>query len=188
MKHIALIAAFDCRRTIGRDGRIPWHIPGEQRRFRELTLGNTVIFGRRTYEEIGAPLPHRESFILSRTKQFHGAHLRTFPDLASALAAAKTPQIFIGGGAGVYAEALPLAEVLYLTEIAGDFQGDTFFPAVPAGQFRQTAAEYHDGTVPYVYRTYCRTAEGRSGPCDELCADGVQSRQTLFVRSRKSIF
>ena len=83
-----MIAAYDRRRAIGKNGRIPWRIPGEQQRFRSLTLGQTVIFGRRTYEEIGVPLPGRENFIVSRTRQFTGAHLRTFPTLADAVAAA----------------------------------------------------------------------------------------------------
>ena len=136
MSRIAMIAAYDRRRAIGKNGRIPWRIPGEQQRFRSLTLGQTVIFGRRTYEEIGVPLPGRENFIVSRTRQFTGAHLRTFPTLADAVAAAETEQVFLGGGAGIYAEGMALAETLYLTEIAGDFHGDTFFPPLPAGQMR----------------------------------------------------
>ena len=91
-----MIAAYDRRRAIGKNGRIPWRIPGEQQRFRSLTLGQTVIFGRRTYEEIGVPLPGRENFIVSRTRQFTGAHLRTFPTLADAVAAAETEQVFLG--------------------------------------------------------------------------------------------
>ena len=107
-----MIAAYDRRRAIGKNGRIPWRIPGEQQRFRSLTLGQTVIFGRRTYEEIGVPLPGRENFIVSRTRQFTGAHLRTFPTLADAVAAAETEQVFLGGGAGIYAEGMALAETL----------------------------------------------------------------------------
>ena len=108
-----MIAAYDRHRAIGKNGRIPWRIPGEQQRFRSLTLGQTVIFGRRTYEEIGVPLPGRENFIVSRTRQFTGAHLRTFPTLADAVAAAETEQVFLGGGAGIYAEGMALAETLY---------------------------------------------------------------------------
>lgn len=66
MKHIALIAAYDRSRAIGKNGKIPWNIAGEQQRFRQLTTGQTVIFGRRTYEEIGHPLPCRETIVVSR--------------------------------------------------------------------------------------------------------------------------
>ena len=156
MSRIAMIAAYDRRRAIGKNGRIPWRIPGEQQRFRSLTLGQTVIFGRRTYEEIGVPLPGRENFNVSSTRKFTGEKLRTFPTLADAVAAAETEQVFLGGGAGIYAEGMALAETLYLTEIAGDFHGDTFFPPLPAGQFARTAEERHGGGIPYVYVTYRR--------------------------------
>ncbi|MFR4477691.1 MAG: dihydrofolate reductase [Ruminococcus callidus] len=85
-----------------------------------------------------------------------GSHLQTVPTLAEALAAAKTEWVFIGGGAWLYAEAMPLAEMLYLTEIDGFFQGDVFFPPLPAGQFARIAEERHDGEIPYVYVTYRR--------------------------------
>ena len=78
------------------------------------------------------------------------------PTLAEALAAAKTEWVFVGGGARLYAEAMPLAEMLYLTEIDGFFQGDVFFPPLPAGQFARIAEERHDGEIPYVYVTYRR--------------------------------
>lgn len=156
MKHIALIAACDRSRAIGKNGKIPWNIAGEQQRFRQLTTGQTVIFGRRTYEEIGHPLPCRETIVVSASRQFSGSHLQTVPTLAEALAAAKTEWVFIGGGARLYAEAMPLAEMLYLTEIDGFFQGDVFFPPLPAGQFARIAEEHHDGEIPYVYVTYQR--------------------------------
>ena len=75
MKHIALIAACDRSRAIGKNGKIPWNIAGEQQRFRQLTTGQTVIFGRRTYEEIGHPLPCRETIVVSASRQFSGSHL-----------------------------------------------------------------------------------------------------------------
>lgn len=162
MKHIALIAACDRSRAIGKNGKIPWNIAGEQQRFRQLTTGQTVIFGRRTYEEIGHPLPCRETIVVSASRQFSGSHLQTVPMLAEALAAAKTEWVFVGGGARLYAEAMPLAEMLYLTEIDGFFQGDVFFPPLPAGQFARIAEERHDGEIPYVYVTYRRnTKNGR---------------------------
>lgn len=89
-------------------------------------------------------------------RQFSGSHLQTVPTLAEALAAAKTEWVFISGGARLYAEAMPLAEMLYLTEIDGFFQGDVFFPPLLAGQFARVAEERHDGEIPYVYVTYRR--------------------------------
>ena len=83
---IALIAAMTPDRVIGREGRIPWNIPGEQKRFKELTMGHTIVMGRRTYEEIGRPLPGRQTIVVSTTKNFDQPGCRTAGSLTEALA------------------------------------------------------------------------------------------------------
>lgn len=121
---IALIAAYANNRVIGRDGRIPWQIPGEQRRFRELTTGKTVIMGRRTFEEIGRPLPNRKTILVSSTMQVETADCTTVPTLSQALTLAGGEDVFIAGGEALYREALPLCDVLYLTTVEADISGD----------------------------------------------------------------
>lgn len=153
---IALIAAYAENRVIGRDGCIPWDIPEEKHRFRDLTMGHTMIMGRRTYEEIGRPLPGRETIVVSTTKQFDEPHCRTAASLAKAIELAGEADIFICGGAQLYQEALELADVLYLTEIHGEFEGDTFFPEFSAEEFEETERMDIAGDVPYTFVNYRR--------------------------------
>ena len=96
---LALIAAFAENRIIGNNGRIPWDIPEEKHRFRDLTMGHVIIMGRRTYEEIGFPLPGRETIVISRTRQFNAPHCKTVSSLAQALELAAGQDAFICGGA-----------------------------------------------------------------------------------------
>lgn len=155
---IALIAACDRHRLIGDHGRIPWRIPGEQARFQKLTTGRVVIMGRRTYAEIGRPLPRRQTIVLSRDKTFRAPGCRTAAGLAEALrlGAAFSDQLFIAGGAAVYAEALPLADVLYLTEIDAAYVGDTYFPAFDPALFIKILEAHVPCDPSYDYYTYLR--------------------------------
>lgn len=155
---IALIAACDRHRLIGDHGRIPWRIPGEQARFQKLTTGRVVIMGRRTYAEIGRPLPRRQTIVLSRDKTFRAPGCRTAAGLAEALrlGAAFSDQLFIAGGAAVYAEALPLADVLYLTEIDAAYVGDTYFPAFDPALFIKILEAHVSCDPSYDYYTYLR--------------------------------
>ena len=153
---LALIAAFAENQIIGNNGRIPWDIPEEKHRFRDLTMGHVIIMGRRTYEEIGFPLPGRETIVISGTKQFDAPHCKTAASLAQALALAEGQDVFICGGARLYAEALPLADVLYLTEIHHRFEGDTRFPAFDRDQYVQTECREIAGEIPYTFLTFQR--------------------------------
>ncbi|MGN0613931.1 MAG: dihydrofolate reductase [Porcipelethomonas sp.] len=153
---IALIAAFDRNRVIGKNGRIPWNIPGEQSRFRRLTTGNAVIMGRRTFEEIGKPLSHRMNIIVSGTRQFTGENCCTVSSLGKAVELAGTHDIFISGGALLYEEALPIADKMYITEIDAEFEGDTFFPDFCQEEFIKETLQTFSGEIPYTYVTYTR--------------------------------
>lgn len=97
---IALIVAYSLNRVIGNRGMIPWKIKGEQKRFKEFTTGNIVIMGRRSYEEIGRPLPNRETIVVSHTKNFDGEHCRTASSLTEAIKmAGNDKNVYISGGA-----------------------------------------------------------------------------------------
>ena len=153
---LALIVAHARNRVIGRDGRLPWNIPGEQHRFRDLTMGNAVIMGRVTYEEIDRPLPGRMNIVVSRTRRYEGENLCTAASLAEAIALAGDRHAFVSGGARLFAEALDLVDVMYVTEIDADVEGDVFFPEFDASAFDRRVEARFDGELPYEYVNYTR--------------------------------
>lgn len=153
---LALIVARDENGVIGKDGRIPWKIKGEMKRFRELTTGNAVIMGRRTYEEIGRPLPNRTTVVVSRTGDFSTDNCLTARSLSEALALCEGKDAYVAGGAALYREAIPLVDRMYITEIHAAFEGDTFFPAFDPAVFEKTEETLVDGEIPYTYTTYIR--------------------------------
>ncbi len=153
---IALIAAFAKNRVIGNKGCIPWKIKGEQKRFRELTTGNVVVMGRRSYEEIGKPLSNRITIVVSNTKNFDGENCVTAKSLLEAIKLAGDKDIYISGGARLYEEALPFVEKMYITEIDCDIEGDTYFPSFDKEQFVKEINEKYEGEIPYTYMTYIK--------------------------------
>ncbi|MBQ9120874.1 MAG: dihydrofolate reductase [Clostridia bacterium] len=153
---IALIVARAENGVIGNKGRIPWRIQGEQRRFRELTLGNTVIMGRRTYEEIGHPLPGRDTVVVSSTRRFEGENCRTARSLGEALSMCHRGDAYVCGGAALYREALNLVDVMYITEIHAAYEGDTYFPEFDETAFQKLQTNTVEGEVSYTYVTYWR--------------------------------
>lgn len=155
---IGLIVAYSKNRVIGNKGQIPWKIKGEQKRFRELTTGNIVVMGRRSYEEIGFPLPNRTTIVVSNTKNFDQENCYTVGSLEEAINLGKTmnKNIYISGGAGLYAESIDLVEKMYITEIDAVIEGDTYFPEFDESLFEKTIDCEVDGEMPYKYVTYTR--------------------------------
>lgn len=153
---IALIVAFAKNQVIGNKGCIPWRINGEQKRFKELTTGNVVVMGRRSYEEIGKPLPNRTTIVVSRSKYFEGENCFTVGSLREALELAGDRDVYISGGARLYEEALPMVEKMYITEIDCEIEGDTYFPTFDKEQFVKEIEEKFQGDIPYKYVTYIR--------------------------------
>ncbi len=151
---IALIAAYDRNRLIGAGGRIPWKIPGEQLRFRELTMGKTVIMGRRTFEEIGRPLPGRQIITVSASRSFDMEGVRTAASLKEAIRFAGEGDVFLAGGERIYREGLPLAQKLFITEIDAEFEGDVWFPAFDESAYTKRVEKHSEGRIPYTYVTY----------------------------------
>ncbi len=126
---ISIIVAAATNNVIGRDGELPWRLPEDLKRFRQLTIGKPVIMGRLTYESIGKPLPDRRNIILSARKGLNidGCEVVDTPDAAIRLAGDAEEVMVIGGG-GVYSAMLPMADRIYMTRINATFDGDTFFP------------------------------------------------------------
>ncbi len=128
---VAIVVAHSRNRVIGRAGGLPWHLPTDLRRFRELTSGGTVVMGRRTYESIPErfrPLPNRRNVVVSR----NGCDA---PEVCRSVEEALAGDCFVIGGGEVYAQALPHTDRVYATEIDADVEGDAFFP--PLTGFRE---------------------------------------------------
>jgi len=160
-KRISIISAMACNRVIGIENRLPWHLPEDLRHFKALTLGHHIIMGRKTFESIGRPLPGRTTVIVSRDPGYRMAGCLTANSVQEAIAACgDDPEIFFVGGADLYAQALPLADRLYLTEIQADFEGDARFPDFDRALWREAARERHrsEAGLDYHFVTYEREA------------------------------
>lgn len=114
-------------RVIGSGNAIPWHLPEDFKWFKQLTTGNVIVMGRKTFESIGRPLPNRETVVLSRGA-FQHPGVRTVSDLSRIDLSNETREVFICGGSQIYEQALPLCSDLYLTLVKREVQGDAFFP------------------------------------------------------------
>jgi dihydrofolate reductase len=155
---IACVVAHSRNRVIGRDGDLPWHLPADLRRFRELTSGSTVVMGRRTYESLPErfrPLPDRRNLVLSRDPAYTAPGAESFPDLGSALAACSGDCFVIGGGA-TYAEALSVADRVYATEIDAEVEGDTYFPELTGWRRVETSEPSVENGHAFTFSTYVR--------------------------------
>lgn len=152
---VTILAAVARNGVIGVGGGMPWHLPDEQALFKELTLGHVLVMGRRTFDSIGRPLPGRTTIVVTRNPewQFPSELVLRASGLAEALAAAREidDEVFVVGGAGVYAEALPLADRLALTLVDAEPDGDTFFPDVDWSDWEEVARRPGDGWVQVVY-------------------------------------
>lgn len=151
---IALVAAYSKNHVIGNKGCIPWEIKGEQKRFKELTTGNIVVMGRRSYEEIGYPLPNRTTVIVSSTKSYNGENCFTVSSLKEAIELANNKDIYISGGAKLYQEAIDIVDKMFITEIDMEVEGDTYFPEFDANKFIREINEKFEGSFPYTYLTF----------------------------------
>ena len=135
---VSIVVAFAGNGVIGRDGGLPWHLPTDMKRFRELTGERAVVMGRRTFESIPdrfRPLPNRRNLVLSSNRDWRAPGAEVFGDLASAVEACNG-DCFVIGGEQTYREALTLAERVYATEVEGAIEGDVFFPALVEGEWR----------------------------------------------------
>jgi dihydrofolate reductase len=138
-----LIVALGRNRVIGRGGALPWRLPNDLQHFKRLTLGCAVLMGRKTWESLGRPLPQRDNWVLTRDPAFAPEGARVFHSLQDALASPAPNGLMVIGGADLYAQTLPLARRLYLTEVDAAPEGDAHFPAYDPRQWREVAREAH---------------------------------------------
>ena len=155
---ISAIVAMSSNRVIGHQGQIPWKIPGEQKMFKEITLGHTVIMGRKTYESIGRPLPGRTNIVITRQSDYQASGCAVVHDLDSAFRSCPPgeKEAFICGGGQLYQESMPLTDRIYLTVLPREMEGDTYFPEISETEFKITKSEFIDGVVPYNFFIYDR--------------------------------
>lgn len=159
MPRLSIIAAVAANGIIGKDNRMPWHLPEDLKRFKALTMGHPMIMGRKTWESLPGLLPGRPHIVVSRNADYRAEGATVVSSLDAAIAAAgDSDEVFVIGGAELYAQALAAADRLQLTEIAADFVGDTRFPKYDRSAWRQIAREAHraDAGFDYAFVTYER--------------------------------
>ncbi len=160
---IVLVVARARNGVIGHEGALPWHLPEDLRRFKRMTIGKPIIMGRMTFESIGKPLPGRQNIVVTRNPDWRAEGVTIVRNLAEAVAAAgRDPRaggIMVIGGAQIFAETLPSATRIELTEVDADPEGDTVMPAFDPAHWREVARETHpaEGERPgYAFVTLVR--------------------------------
>ena len=130
MTQLSLIVATAENRIIGKENKMPWHLPADLAYFKKITLGKPIIMGRKTFESIGRPLPGRQNIVISRNGDYSAEGIDVVSSVEQALQLAATAdEIMVIGGGAIYAHCMPAATRLYVTHIKADIDGDTQFPA-----------------------------------------------------------
>jgi len=147
---INLIAAIANNNCIGKNNKIPWNIPEDFQYFKKTTTGKTCLMGQTTFESIvnyiGKPLPGRKTVVLSRDPKFIApVNVRVYDDLDKAFDELKNEEIFICGGASIYKQTINRADILYITHVDMDVDGDTFFPEIDKNIWQEDWRENHNG-------------------------------------------
>ena len=161
---ISIIVAIARNGVIGNGNALIWRIAEDLRRFKALTTGHPVIMGRKTYESIGRPLPNRTNVVVTRRKDYRPEGCLVAGSLEQAVGLFDpSEEIFIIGGAQIYAQAMPMADRVYLTEIDSDYEGDTRFPEWKREEWTLLSEERHERGErydrPFAFRNYIRTKE-----------------------------
>lgn len=160
---ISLIAAMSNHRVIGSTNQIPWHLSSDLKHFKALTLHKPVVMGRKTYESIGRPLPQRENLILTSNPNYKVTGCRTahsINEVFEILQHLHAEEVFVIGGAQLYQAFLPLAQRIYLTLVAAELEGDTFFPVFDESLWNVVSSEEHPADAkndyPYCFKVLTR--------------------------------
>ena len=159
---LSVIAAMARNRVIGRDNQLPWHLPADLQHFKATTLGKPMIMGRRTWESLPGLLPGRPHIVVTRDPGYRAEGARVAHSLEQAieLAAGLGDEVMLIGGAELYAQALPLADRLYLTEVDAEVDGDAWFPEFDPADWSLLSREDHAADErnahPYRFLSYRR--------------------------------
>jgi dihydrofolate reductase len=148
----SLVVAMARNRVIGRDNRLPWRLPADLAYFKRVTLGHPVVMGRRTYESIGKPLPGRLNIVVSRNPEFRAPGCTVVTSLDEAWRAAGDAQeVSVIGGTSIFAEALPAADRIHLTEVDAQVPGDTWFPEFDRAEWTEREVQRHEPDERHAY-------------------------------------
>ncbi|MCM2344196.1 MAG: dihydrofolate reductase [Alphaproteobacteria bacterium] len=155
---VSAIAAMSTNFVIGKDNKMPWHIPEDFKHFKRTTMGKPLVMGRKTFESIGSKaLPGRPHIVISRTPQPHAENVQFSTSIEDAITLAKkvaedsgADEIFISGGAQIYQAALPYIERIYLTVVNQTYEGDSFFPRINAAEWTEEIIASAAEPVPYI--------------------------------------
>lgn len=145
---LSLLVAMAKNRVIGRDNKLPWHLPADLKHFKFLTMGKTIVMGRKTYESIGKPLPGRVNIIITRQEGYEVPGATVVSSIDDALLMCEkirsiNGENFIIGGEELYRQTLKICQRIYITEIQRDFEGDVYFPEVDPNEWEETQRDKH---------------------------------------------
>jgi len=163
---VSLIVAMSDNHVIGLDGKLPWHISEDLKRFKALTLHHPVLMGRKTFDSIGKPLPGRTNVVISRNPGLFIKGAAVVLSLEEALKPFRSTneEVFIIGGGEIFSQSIGLADRVYLTVVHIQIEGDTYFPAIKQDEFKETFREKHSGAKSFTFIDYCRN---NSNPSDK---------------------
>ncbi|MEO2178202.1 MAG: dihydrofolate reductase [bacterium] len=162
---VQMVAARSLNNVIGKGTEIPWHVKGEQKIFKKVTMGGTLIMGRVTFDSIGRPLPGRTTIIVTHRTDYQqqGCLIANNLDMAMQLATDLGKPIFIAGGGEIYKQSLALTEIVHLTTIDTTVEGDVFFPAFPNPDFELVEEQSFESNIDYTYQKFQRKRSADSG-------------------------
>ncbi|MCD0489396.1 dihydrofolate reductase [Pedobacter sp. MC2016-14] len=155
---ISIVVAISENNAIGKDNQLLWRLPKDLKHFKDITSSHTIIMGRKTFDSVGKPLPHRRNIVITRDTQLqiNGAEVVNSMDEALQLCD-PNEEVMIVGGAEIYRQALPKTDRIYLTRVHHTYDADTFFPAIDPGAWLVTEEEEHEvdekHAVPYTFST-----------------------------------
>jgi dihydrofolate reductase len=147
-----LVVAVARNGVIGRDNALPWRLPADLAHFKKVTMGHPIVMGRRTYESIGKPLPGRKNIVVTHNPDFQAPGCVVVTSLAEAWrAAGDADEVCVIGGTTLFEETLPDADVIHLTEVEADVEGDTWFPSFDRGQWNEKEIARHEADARNAY-------------------------------------
>jgi dihydrofolate reductase len=160
---LSILVAVSENGVIGRGGKLPWHLSDDLKRFKQLTMGHTIVMGRKTWESIGRPLPGRQNVVVSRQTGYQADGAEVVAGLDDAIALAEVPgetELFVIGGAEIYRLAMPRAERMYVTRVSADVDGDAYFQDSLGDNWQLVESIAHEADAkndyPFVFEIYQR--------------------------------
>ena len=149
---LSIVVAMDDNRLIGKDNKLPWHLPADLAYFKKITIGKSILMGRKTYDSIGRPLPNRRNIVITRNTNIVIPGCEVVSNIEQALSITKDePEVMVIGGASLCEQLLPDVSRLYITKIEGSFDGDVYFPNYDKSEWHEVSCETHQADSLNIY-------------------------------------